>query len=138
MTLYSTEILRLAKTQFPKEPEFTETHSCRVHNPICGDRVEWKMEIEQGRLVSVWGNAKGCALCKASTALLLDGLQNQSVGVVESRLQKFVDGIHTLSRGQPALGEVAVFAGVASAPARKECVLLPWKAVQKMLHPLDC
>ncbi len=137
MTLYSTEILRLAKTQFPKAPSFTETHSCRVHNPICGDRVEWKIHIEQGRVVSVWGIAKGCALCKASTALLLDGLQNQSVVAVESRLQKFIDDIHSILEGQFLSGDATLFVGVVSAPARKECVLLPWTAVQKMLHPSD-
>ncbi len=134
MMLYSKEILRLAKVQFPNGPSFTVTHSCRQHNPICGDRVEWKLQVEQERVVAVWCSAKGCVLCKASTAVLMENLRGQQIVEVEGRLQKFIEDIHTFIQDQSVSGrDVNVFAGVATAPARKECVLLPWTAMQKML-----
>ena len=74
MTLYSKDILRRSKNFKTVEKPSVVTHSHRVSNPICGDRVECLLNISNDRVIDTWIGVKGCALCKASASLLSDNL----------------------------------------------------------------
>ena len=66
MTLYSKDILRRSKNFRTVEKPSVVTHSHRVSNPICGDRVEFLLNVPNDRVVDAWIEVKGCALCKAA------------------------------------------------------------------------
>jgi|GEM_PF-1751002 len=139
MSLYSKEILRLSKTSLPplEESSFEFSHEhiqeYRLSNPICGDRVVWRVVMVNGCIQEAWYQAKGCALCKASSALLYDGLVGGFALDVVNRVEQFVEDIDGILIGRCVEGEALLFNSLPIAKARKECVVLSWKALQPLL-----
>ena len=134
MTLYSKEILGRAKNlSSTKKPSFI-THCYRVSNPICGDRVEWQIHIANQEIVEAWVETKGCALCKASPSLSLGGLIGYSVDQVYTRAENFLNDVDGILGGAPRTGEASLFEALPTAPARRECVVLPWQCLKKAVN----
>ena len=134
MTLYSKDILRRSKNFRMVEKPSVVTHSHRVSNPICGDRVECLLNVSNDRVVDAWIEVKGCALCKASASLLSDNLLGLSIHQVSNRTEKFLDDVNALLDGQSIMGEASLFEALPLAPARQECVLLPWRCLSVALN----
>ena len=134
MTLYSKDILRRSKDFRTVEKPSVVTHSHRVSNPICGDRVECLLNVSNDRVVDAWIAVKGCALCKASASLLSDNLLGLSVHQVSDRTDQFLDDVKALLDGQSSMGEASLFEALPSAPARQECVVLPWRCLGAALN----
>ena len=126
MTLYSKQILSHVKALSDQHPPTTVTHTHRLSNPICGDRVEWQLYLDRGQIIDAWVEAKGCALCKASAALLLDGIIEQTREDVSKRIEHFLADVDGILNGNSTTGEASLFAALDTAPARQECVVLPW------------
>ena len=138
MSLYSKEILRLSKTSLPPIKESSlmindHRQEHRLSNPICGDRVVWRVAMVNGCIQEAWYQAKGCALCKASAALLYDGLIGELTSDVVHRVDRFIEDIDEILVGRCVEGEALLFKSLPIAKARKECVLLSWKALQPLL-----
>ena len=129
MTLYSKDILRRSKDFRTVEKPSVVTHSHRVSNRICGDRVECLLNVSNDRVVDAWIDVKGCALCKASASLLSDHLLGLSIHQVSNRTEKFLDDVNALLDGQSNRVSASLFRALPSAPARQECVLLPWRCL---------
>jgi nitrogen fixation NifU-like protein len=133
MTLYSKEILRRSKNVTSIQRPSVVTHSHRVSNPICGDRVECVLNISNQRVVDAWIEVKGCALCKASASVLSDTLIGASIGQVSARADRFLGDVEQILDGYSSDGEASMFDALTVAPARGECVVLPWRCIQVAL-----
>ena len=133
MTLYSKEILECSKALKGQKSPATVTHTHRLSNPICGDRVEWRLNIQSLQIVEVWVEAKGCALCKGSAALLLNGLTEQTTDDASIRIQQYLVDVDGILNGDSTTGEASLFEALPTATARKECVVLPWNGLAECL-----
>ena len=134
MTLYSKDILRRSKEFRTVEKPSVVTHSHRVSNPICGDRVECLLNVSNDRVVDAWIEVKGCALCKASASLLSDiylVCPSTKCPIVQI---KFLDDVNALLDGQSSMSEASLFEALPLAPARQECVVLPWRCLNVALN----
>ena len=134
MTLYSQEILRRSKEVWGSEKPSMVTHIIRQSNPICGDRVEWQLHIENQKIVEAWAEVKGCALCKASASLISDNLVGSSIEQLSSRTERFLTDVEGILNNDPRTGEASVFEALPLAPARQECVELPWHCLKEALR----
>ena len=133
MTLYSKEILRRSKKLKDVQKPSVVTHSHRVSNPICGDRVECVLNVSNQRVVDAWIEGKGCALCKASASLLADNLIGSSTDQVSVRSENFLGDVERILHGYSSESEASLFEALPVAPARRECVVLPWRCIQVAL-----
>ena len=133
MTLYSKEILMRSKKVNSTQKPSTVTHRHRVSNPICGDRVECVLNVSNQRVVDAWIEVKGCALCKASASLLADNLIGSSTEQLSVRAVKFLGDIADILDGYSSDSDASLFEALPSAPARRECVVLPWQCIQVAL-----
>ena len=134
MTLYSQEILRRSKEVRAFEKPSILTHILRQSNPICGDRVEWQLHIANQAIVEAWVEVKGCSLCKASASLIFDNLIDSSTEQLSSRTEKFLTDVERILNNDPRMGEASVFEALPIAPARQECVELPWHCLKDALR----
>lgn len=128
------------------------SHRARVHNPLCGDRVDVTLRVEQSQLLEVRCEVKGCALCRASGSLMtlaLTGInctealslchQVQSAMAVPWQPPRNSDAttvFASLSSSQRASlpGDLAVFLPVRSAASRIGCITLSWQAIEQALQ----
>jgi nitrogen fixation NifU-like protein len=86
-------------------------------NPSCGDEIRITGKIKNGKIVEIKFISTGCAISKASASLFTEQLKNMSLSKV--RKLKKEDVLKNLP--------------VEITPARHNCALLCFKALQKIV-----
>ncbi len=91
------------------------------YNPLCGDRVTIEARVDEGRIVEVRFNGRGCALCLGAASILTEAIQGRTLDELE------------------ALGQDEFLAELQSSirPARLKCALLAWMAFRHAAYGED-
>lgn len=90
-------------------------------NPICGDELEIKLEVKNGRIVDASFSGQGCAISQAAASLLLQEIVGKSASQV-----KTLDNVDHLA-----------LLGIELSPSRMKCALLSLKTMQLALDKLS-
>ncbi|MGA8264439.1 MAG: SUF system NifU family Fe-S cluster assembly protein [Ignavibacteriaceae bacterium] len=104
-------------------------HHSEGYNPLCGDRIDIYLDVENGIVKDISFQGKGCAISKASASLMSSMVKGKDVEEAEKLFEKFHDLITGKLGDNPdieELGKLAVFAGVRDFPARVKCASLAW------------
>ena len=83
-------------------------------NPLCGDRIRFELEIEDGRVKDVRFSGKGCAISQASASMLSESIKGEKL-----------EDVVRMSR-EAVLENV----GIGISPARMKCALLGLKVLK--------
>ena len=100
-------------------------------NPTCGDEVDLRVRIADGKVVDVSYEGMGCSISQASTSVLHELLTGRTVPDALSTVEQFQEMIGSRGQVDPdeaVLEDAIAFAGVAKYPARVKCALLGWMA----------
>ncbi len=88
-------------------------------NPLCGDEIEMQLKFEDGKVVDIKFNGKGCAISQASASMLTEIVMGKSIDEV----RKISKNDIFESLGLTNLG-----------PARVKCALLSLKTLKLALY----
>jgi len=106
------------------------------NNPLCGDQVILYLKLDGERIVEVGFEGQGCAISKASASMMTDAIKGKTMSEIDDLFGRF-HGMVTGkpgAAGDPALGKLAVFAGVSEFPARVKCASLGWHTLKAALE----
>lgn len=112
-------------------------HSAEGYNPLCGDRIDIYVELENGIVKDISFQGSGCAISKASASLMSSIVKGKSKQEAEELFNKFHDLITGKLGENPdveQLGKLAVFSGVREFPARVKCASLAWHTMISALN----
>lgn len=104
-------------------------HYSEGFNPLCGDRIDIYLDVENGIVKDISFQGRGCAISKASASLMSSMVKGKTVEEAEKLFGKFHDLITGKLGDDPdieELGKLAVFSGVRDFPARVKCASLAW------------
>jgi nitrogen fixation NifU-like protein len=76
------------------------SHSAVGYNPLCGDRVEVYLRVEDGRIEDIAFEGVGCAISTASASMMTEALRGRSLAETRRLFERF----HALVTGAPAGG----------------------------------
>jgi len=110
-------------------------HKAEGRNPLCGDRYEVFVTMQEGRIQEIGFVGEGCAISKASASVMTDLLKGKTPEEVAAFFKSF-QALVTGENKKPdleELGKLAVFAGVSAFPVRVKCAILPWYTIQAAL-----
>jgi nitrogen fixation NifU-like protein len=114
----------------------TANKEAEGYNPLCGDKVNIYLQVEDGIVKDISFLGSGCAISKASASLMSAAVKGKSVEEAEKLFEKF----HNLITGKlnedyamEELGKLAVFAGVKEFPLRVKCASLAWHTMLSAL-----
>jgi nitrogen fixation NifU-like protein len=103
------------------------------YNPLCGDKVNLYLEVENGILRDIGFQGSGCAISTASASMMTESLKGKSEADAEALFQRFHDLI--TGKSSPSdLGKLAVFSGVREFPVRVKCATLAWHTLRAALE----
>lgn len=125
--LYQKQILDYAHKSRASISVDQPTHSARLDNPTCGDRVEVTLEMAAGHIEKIGMTVRGCALCEAGAGLALDCLPGRN----ETEIRDLTEGFATWIDGkanQPPYPNMQHFTPVRNIRNRHKCVLLAFQA----------
>ena len=108
--------------------------SVTLDNPLCGDRVTIDLTLQDGRVATVGHQVRGCLLCEASA----ETIAQHAPGKTAAELAEASAAVAAILKEGAAAPEgewsaLAVFAPVHDVKSRRECVLLPFEALEKAL-----
>lgn len=106
--------------------------SLTCDNPLCGDRVTLDLVLADGRVAAVAQTTRGCLLTQAAASLLA----RHAVGCDAATARRTLAELQRLLQdgaAAPGWPGLAMFAPVAAVRSRHECVLLPFRALERML-----
>lgn len=135
--LYHKLILELNRSPlyFEKRPDAPVVAD--AVNPLCGDKFKLYLTIENQILVSATFHGYGCAVSKASTAVLMKKIQGLPVAEALAVIGEFLN--HINPSGDPALPaappdeETMAFLPVKNYPGRLKCATLSWETLERFL-----
>ncbi|HEX4964185.1 MAG TPA: SUF system NifU family Fe-S cluster assembly protein [Thermoanaerobaculia bacterium] len=111
-------------------PLAAANHQAEGNNPLCGDRVTVRLDVEGGIVQDLAFQGVGCAISMASASLMTEALKGRTVEEARRLFHVFHDLLTTGEVRDPGgsadLGKLAVFTGVREYPMRVKCATLPW------------
>jgi len=112
-------------------------HFAEGYNPLCGDKIDLYLIVEDNVVKDVGFQGSGCAISKASASLMssiIKGMKKEEAERLFERFHDLVTGKLTGEAEIEELGKLAVFAGVRDFPARVKCASLAWHTLISALH----
>jgi nitrogen fixation protein NifU and related proteins len=90
-------------------------------NPLCGDRVEIGVQVEDGRISAIYFQGRGCAVSQAAASILTEMVESKKVqDVREMSEDDFLDAL-----------------GIPISPARSNCAFLSLRVLHRCLTELN-
>lgn len=83
-------------------------------NPLCGDVVEFGINMNYGKVSEAKFDGKGCAICLASASMLTDFIKGKKAGEVLQMEKK----------------TILKLLGIEPSPNRLKCALLPMEVLK--------
>lgn len=114
------------------------THHAEGFNPLCGDKIDVYLHVENQHIQKVSFKGCGCAISQASASIMTEMVLNHSVQEAEALFQR----VHQLmlsdepmnSAMNPVMDKLTVLSGVRAYPARVKCATLAWHTLDAALH----
>ena len=109
------------------------THKQKGYNPLCGDRLEMYLIIENDIIQDVKFNGEGCAISMASASMLTEMIKGKKIYEANALVEDFHAMLVTQDvseEGKERLGKAAILEGVKAYPSRIKCATLSWHALK--------
>ena len=127
------DILKIASNTDNNKVLDNCTHSSKLKNPICGDEMEISIRVLKDNIVDFGYQCKSCIYCQASVSLLSQNSVNKKILNVKNllkNLEHFFEKENVIiPKEWSILNKIFNKKNI----SRKECILLPFKALSKAL-----
>ena len=111
----------------------THTHISKLKNPLCGDEIQIKLLIKKDKIIDFGYQGDSCIYCQASASLLSKISINKKINKINKLCddaKSFFDGNHKIFEEKwTNLNKIFNSKNL----ARKECILLPFKTLKKIV-----
>ena len=117
------------------------THEAKGHNPLCGDRVQVYLKLNNEKKVEdLTFEGSGCAISIASTSIMTELVKGKSVETAKKIVIDFLNMIKStseiksndLSKDQKMI--VMSLSGVKQYPMRVKCATLAWHTLTSAIE----
>jgi len=98
------------------------------YNPLCGDRIDLYLQVDDGVIKNISFQGSGCAISKSSASVMTTVLKGKPIAEAEQlfkKFQKLITG-DAEAADPEEMGKLAIFAGVREFPLRVKCAGLAW------------
>ena len=127
------EILRIASDNNNNKYIQNHTHHSKLKNPLCGDEMQINLIIDEERIIDFGYQGKCCVYCQASASLL----SKISINKKKSKINELCDDAKSFFDGDSDIikkkWKLMQKLFKPKNKTRKECILLPFKTVQKIV-----
>lgn len=123
--------------QHPMHKGLIEDNSYKrslIKSDSCIDRIDMMMKIENGIIKDILFDGEACAICTSATSIFIRKLIGKDVLYAKKMIDEFYKMINEEEYDKELLGELNVYEDLYLQPNRKNCALLPSKAIIKIIN----
>ncbi len=120
----------------PRNFHELKDNNCKAcgFNPLCGDKIEIFLKLENNQIIGVSFQGKGCAISTASASLMTEMLFNKTKEEAIDLFKTFQTLMTSQEPFQPSLGKLSALSGVRAFPVRVKCATLAWHTLHAALR----
>lgn len=108
-----------------------------TNSESCIDNLDFMMKIEDGIVSDIRFDGEACAISTSASSIMIQVLIGKTVEEVHTILDNYQKMIQEEDFDKDVIGELNVYDEISQQPNRKNCALLPLRAVTKMLGELE-
>jgi nitrogen fixation protein NifU and related proteins len=143
--LYQDFILKRSQDDQNFEKRPTAQHTLEAYNPLCGDKFKLFLDVENEVISKATFHGYGCAISKASTAVLIEKIQNKTYSEALSLINDYFQVVRLENLAQNTEGplleknvpqidaDIQAFEVMQQFPERMTCATLSWQAALDFL-----
>ena len=127
------EILKIASDDNNNKYLKNYTHHSKLKNSLCGDEIQVNLIIKEDKIKDFGYHGKSCVYCKASASLLSKisiNKKKDKINELCDDAKLFFEGNNTFFKKKWKLMSKLF---KSKNKIRKECILLPFKTVKKIV-----
>ena len=104
-------------------------------NPLCGDEMDLRLRVVDGRVDGLVFDGEGCSISQASASAMSQVVEGRELKDALDLTEDFRRMMHGDEPGrEDDLLDAVAFQGVAKFPVRVKCALLGWMAVRDAIE----
>ena len=127
------EIINIASNTDNNRNIKDRTHYSKLKNPLCGDELQIELIIQNDKIVDFGYHGKSCIFCQASASLLsrisINNQKDKINNLCDEAKFYFDENIEIEEKKWALLKKLFKKKNL----ARKECILLPFNALKKIV-----
>ena len=127
------DILKIASDTNNNESIKNYTHHSKLKNSMCGDEMQIDLVIKKNKIVDFGYQGKSCVYCQASASLLSKISMNENKSKInelcDDAKHYFEGNVENIEKKWKSLNKIFNDKNL----SRKECILLPFKTVKKIV-----
>ena len=108
-----------------------------TNSESCIDNLDFMMKIEDNIVKDIRFDGEACAISTSASSIMIRSLIGKTVDEVRDILLNYTNMIQEKKFDKDVLGELGVYDDIAKQPSRKNCALMPSKAIYKILEIID-
>lgn len=109
----------------------------RTSSESCIDDLSFMMKIENNIIEDIRFDGEACAISTSATSIMIRILIGKTVDEAKKILNNYKNMIEEKDYDKNLLEELAVYDSISKQPNRKNCALLPNRAINNMLEELN-
>ena len=131
--LYQSVILKQNKAPHRYEKREDASFTLEAYNQICGDRFKLFFDMENDRIQNLSFYGFGCAISKASTAILIKKIEGKSKPEIEAMIQSYFEILQEGPDSNTTDEELKAFSAAKDFPGRMKCATLSGEEMKRFL-----
>jgi len=134
--IYTELIAEHSKSKHNKRHLMDPTVVLKGKNPSCGDEITLEVKLKDGIIEEASFTGIGCAISQASTSLMIDLVQGQTVEQAQKLIDTFLGMIKREIKDEAALeilDEAIALKNISNMPARVKCAVLSWHTLESAI-----
>ena len=113
------------------------TNYSKGYNPLCGDEVEFYLEITNNKINKIQFTGVGCAISKGSSSLFTETLKSKKINDAQhitNIFKKMVTNQLDSNEKIEDLGDLTFLSGISAYPARIKCAILACHTIESAIR----
>ncbi len=110
----------------------TATHEAHGDNPLCGDKVDVYIKIDEDIVSDISFDGEGCAISIAAGSMMTEAIK----GKTKKEALELFEAVHAtiVKSSDQDIGKLDVFKGVKEFPSRVKCVTMAWHTLKEVIE----
>lgn len=107
-----------------------------TNNESCVDDLDFMYKIEDGRIVDIRFDGEACAISTSATSIMIKSLIGKKKEEIINILENYENMINEKEYDESVLEELNVYNEIYKQPNRKNCALLPFNSLKKIIDKM--
>ena len=127
------EIINIAANTKNNKDIKNHTHYIKLKNSICGDEIQLKLIIKKDKITNIGYQTDSCIYCQASASILskisMNSKKSKIIKLCDEAKSFFDKNEKNLNKNFRPFSKLFLKENL----SRKDCILLPFKAMKKIV-----